>query len=199
MSQRKGKKPVLAAVNGFALGGGFETCLNWLVAYEFPSPFPLPPFPGLHGLMTADISDMVVAAPTAQFGLPEIAVGLYAAAGGPARLVKIVGYPLAAELALTARRVSAQQALEYRLINRVSSSPVDECLALADAMAQHSPDAIIITRQALREAWETASAEQATIRTKQDYGSQLMKGENFRIGVTAFANKEKPKWVPSRL
>lgn len=62
--------------------------------------------------MTADISDMVVAAPTAQFGLPEIAVGLYAAAGGPARLVKIVGYPLAAELALTARRVSAQQALE---------------------------------------------------------------------------------------
>lgn len=149
--------------------------------------------------MTDDISDMVVAAPTAQFGLPEISVGLYAAAGGPARLVKIVGYPLAAELAMTARRISAQQALEYRLINRIASSPVDECLALADEMAQYSPDAIIVTRQALREAWETGSAEQATIRTRQDYGSRLLKGENFRIGVDAFANKKRPNWVPSRL
>lgn len=144
-------------------------------------------------------SDMVVASPTAQFGLPEISVGLYAAAGGLARIVKIVGYPLASELALTARRVSAQEALDYRLINRVSPSPVETCLALAEEMGKYSPDAIIVTRQGLREAWETDSVERATTRVRQEYGTRLMRGENFRIGVEAFAKKMKPRWVPSRL
>lgn len=142
---------------------------------------------------------MIVATPTAQFALPEVSVGLYAAAGGPARLVRTVGYPLAAELALTGRRVTAQQALEYRLINRISASPVEECLALADDICKHSPDGIIVTRHALRETWETASVDQASVRTRQEYIERLRKGENFRIGVDAFANKKKPKWVSSNL
>lgn len=150
-------------------------------------------------LVTDYISDMIVATPTAQFGLPEVSVGLYAAAGGPARLVRIVGYPLAAELALTGRRVSAQQALEYRLINRISASPVEECLALAEEVTKHSPDGVIVTRHALRETWETASVDQATARTKQEYIERLRKGKNFRIGVDAFANKKKPNWVASNL
>lgn len=144
-------------------------------------------------------SDMIVATPSAQFALPEVSVGLYAAAGGPSRLVRIVGYPLAAELALTGRRVTAQQALEYRLINRISESPVDECLSLAEDICKHSPDGIIVTRHALREAWETASVDQASVRTRQEYIERLRKGENFRIGVDAFANKKKPKWVSSNL
>lgn len=142
---------------------------------------------------------MIVAAPSAQFGLPEVTVGLYAAAGGLARLVKIVGYPLATELALTARRVTAQEALDYRLINRISPSPVEECLALAGEIAKWSPDAIIVTRHGLREAWETDSVERATTRTREEFGSRLMRGENFKIGVEAFTKKMKPKWVPSRL
>ncbi|ODM14600.1 hypothetical protein SI65_09945 [Aspergillus cristatus] len=172
LSQRKGKKPVLAAVNGFALGGGFETCLN---------------------------CDMIVASPTATFGLPEITVGLYAAAGGLPRLAQITGLPLASELALTARRLSAQEALDYRLINRISESPVEECVKLAETMEKFSPDAVIVTRQGLREAWETGSVEEAGRRTKQEYGEKLFRGENFRIGVQAFAKKEKPRWVASKL
>lgn len=197
LSMRRAKKPVLAAVNGLALGGGFETCLNWLVStlflfsYVYVLRFPMTDY--------IYISDMIVAAPTAQFGLPEVAVGLYAAAGGPARLVRTVGYPLAAELAMTGRRVSAQQALEYRLINRISTSPVEECLALAAEVAKHSPDGVIVTRQALREAWETAGVDQASVRTRHDYIDRLRKGKNFRIGVDAFANKKKPNWVASNL
>lgn len=142
---------------------------------------------------------MIVASPSAQFGLPEITVGLYAAAGGLSRLVHIVGYPLASELALTARRLSAQEAHDYRLINRISAEPVEECVKLAEEMGKFSPDAVIVTRQGLREAWETGSVEEASRRTRQEYGERLFKGENFKIGVEAFTKKMKPRWVPSRL
>ncbi|KAJ5666506.1 uncharacterized protein N7477_008954 [Penicillium maclennaniae] len=175
LSQRRGKKPVLAAVNGFALGGGFEICLN---------------------------CDMVVASPDAQFGLPEVAVGLYAAAGGLPRLIRIVGLQLASEIAMTGRRLSAQEALEWRLINRVAQTPasvVEECLDLAGRITSFSPDGIIVSRQGLREGWENPSVEQATSRTRQEYGNKLVAGENFKIGVEAFARKTRPKWVPSRL
>ncbi|KAJ5133100.1 hypothetical protein N7448_001871 [Penicillium atrosanguineum] len=175
LSQRRGKKPVLAAVNGFALGGGFEICLN---------------------------CDMVVASPEAQFGLPEVAVGLYAAAGGLPRVIRIVGLQLASELAMTGRRLSAQEALEWRLINRVAKTPasvVEECLDLAGRITSFSPDGIIVSRQGLREGWENPSVEQATSRTRQEYVNKLVAGENFKIGVEAFARKTRPKWVPSRL
>lgn len=175
ISQRRGKKPILAAVNGFALGGGFEICLN---------------------------CDMIVASPTAQFGLPEAGVGLYAAAGGLPRLVQNCGMPLASELAMTCRRLSAQEALDLRLINKISKMPdsvVDECLDLAEQVASFSPDAIIVTRQGLREAWETASVQHATSRISEEYTRRLVAGDNFRIGVRAFVQKSKPKWVPSKL
>ncbi|KAJ5471778.1 hypothetical protein N7530_009135 [Penicillium desertorum] len=175
LSQRKGKKPVIAAVNGFALGGGFEICLN---------------------------CDMVVASSQALFGLPEVAVGLYAAAGGLPRLMRIVGLQLASEIAMTGRKLTAQEALEYRIINRVSQNPqsvVDECLTLASQITSFSPDGIVVTRQGLREAWDTASVEHATSRTRHEYVNRLVGGENFKIGLEAFAKKEKPKWVPSHL
>ncbi|KAJ5112764.1 hypothetical protein N7532_000809 [Penicillium argentinense] len=175
LSQRRGRKPVLAAVNGFALGGGFEICLN---------------------------CDIVVASPQATFGLPEVAVGLYAAAGGLPRLMRIVGLQLASELAMTARRLSAQEALDYRLINRISQSPqsvVDECIEMAVRITSFSPDGIIVTRQGLREAWDNPSVEHATSRTRQEYVNRLVAGENFKIGVEAFTQKKQPKWVPSRL
>ncbi|KAL1982977.1 hypothetical protein VTN96DRAFT_592 [Rasamsonia emersonii] len=175
LSRRRGKKPVLAAVNGYALGGGFEICLN---------------------------CDLVVASPTAQFGLPEAQVGLYAAAGGLPRIIRNCGLQVASEIALTCRRLSAQEALGYHLINKISKTPqsvVDETVALAVRIASLSPDAIIITRHGLREAWETASVERATARTAEEYIDKLYQGENFKIGVSAFASKTQPKWVPSKL
>lgn len=175
LSRRAGKKPVIAAVNGLALGGGFEICLN---------------------------CDIVVASPKAEFGLPESLRGLYAGAGGLPRLVRECGLHIASELALTGRRVSASEAKELHLINRISKSQesvVEEAVELAKAIAATSPDSIIITRAALRESWETASVERATQLTAGRYQEALLKGENFRIGMAAFAKKQKPEWVPSKL
>lgn len=196
LSRRRGKKPVLAAVNGYALGGGFEICLNWC---ENPSPYLL--LINTSSRLTIT-SDLVVASPTAQFGLPEAQVGLYAAAGGLPRIIRTCGLQVASEIALTCRRLSAQEALGYRLINRISQTPrsvVDETVALAVRIASLSPDAIIITRHGLREAWETASVERAAARTAEEYIEKLVEGENFKIGVNAFASKTEPKWVPSKL
>jgi len=175
VSRRTGKKPIIAAVNGFALGGGFEICLN---------------------------CDMVIAAPNATFGLPEVQVGLYAAAGGLSRVMRTAGLQVASEIALTARRLTAPDALGYHLINKIAKSQesvVDEALEVAKRMASLSPDGIIITRAGLREAWETGSVERATQRTSERYDKLLFEGENMKIGVEAFAAKKKPLWVPSKI
>lgn len=145
---------------------------------------------------------MIVASPQALFGLPEVAVGLYAAAGGLPMLMRIVGLQLASEIAMTGRKLTAQEALEHRIVNRVSQTPesvVDESLDLASQITSFSPDGVIVTRQGLREAWDTASVEHATSRTRHEYVNRLVAGENFKIGVEAFAKKTKPQWGPSRL
>ncbi|KAG9240950.1 enoyl-CoA hydratase-like protein [Calycina marina] len=175
LSRRAGKKPVVAAANGFALGGGFEICLN---------------------------CDMVVASPTASFGLPEAGVGIYAAAGGLPRLVRNVGLPIASEIALTGRRLTAQEALDFHLVNRVSKTPesvVDEAVELALKVAGLSPDSVVVTRHGLREAWETGSVERATQRTSERFDRQLFEGENMKIGIRAFAMKKEPEWLPSKI
>lgn len=151
---------------------------------------------------TDDRSDMVVASPTAQFGLPEPKVGLYASTGGLPRIVRNCGLQLASEIAMTCRPLSAQEALQLRLINSISKTPesvVEECVALATHIASLSPDAIIVTRQGLREAWESSSVKGAATRTADQYRDQLRAGENFRIGVEAFARKTRPQWVPSMI
>ncbi|KAF2790335.1 ClpP/crotonase [Melanomma pulvis-pyrius CBS 109.77] len=175
VSRRMGKKPIIAAVNGFALGGGFEIVLG---------------------------CDMVVASPTATFGLPEALRGIYAGAGGPARLVRIVGIPVASEMALTGQPISAQRAKELNLVNRISPSQdtvVDEAIKLANAIANISPDAAIVTRAGLKESWETGSVERATQLTIERYNEVLNAGENALEGLKAFAEKRKPEWKPSKL
>jgi len=175
ISRRVGKKPVIAAVNGFALGGGFEICLG---------------------------CDLIVASPRAQFGLPEALRGLYAGAGGLSRLVRLVGLTLASEVALTGRRLTAQEALQHGVANKVSKSHeslLDEALAMAKLIGELSPDAVIVTKSGLREALETASVERASQNTAERFGKVLMEGENIKIGLMAFANKQKPNWVPSKL
>lgn len=175
LSRRVGKKPVIAAVNGFALGGGFEICLN---------------------------VDIVVAAPNAKFGLPEVNVGLYAGAGGLSRIARSAGLQVASEVALTGRQVTAEEAKLWGLVNRISktqASVVPEALEVAALITSKSPDAIIVSRAGIRQSFETGSVERATQITEQQYGPQLLKGENFKIGVRAFAEKKKPQWVASRL
>ncbi|KAG2413362.1 hypothetical protein HFD88_002551 [Aspergillus terreus] len=175
ISRRRGKKPIIAAVNGFALGGGFEICLN---------------------------CDMIVASPTASFALPEVERGLYAAAGGLARIVREVGMHVGSELALTGRRLSAQEAFDLRLVNVVARSPdtlLDEAMRMAKKVASLSPDAVIVTRDGLREAWESGSVEQASRVTDGRYLRALMQSENLKIGLAAFAMKKEPKWVDSKL
>jgi len=147
-------------------------------------------------------SDMLVASPQAQFGLPEALRGLYAAAGGLSRLVRLVGIVLASEIALTGRRLSAQEALQHGVINKISKtheSVLDEAIAMAKSIGDLSPDAIIVTKSGLREALETASVERASQKTAERYGKVLMEGDNIKIGLTAFATKQKPNWVPSKL
>ena len=147
-------------------------------------------------------SDMIVASPTASFGLPEVTVGLYAAAGGLPRLVRNCGLQIASEVAMTGRRLTAREALNFHLINKISKtqdSVIAESVEMAEKIAGLSPDAIIVTRSGLREAWETASVERAAQRTGERFDQALSEGPNMKIGLDAFADKRKPKWVPSKI
>ncbi|KAF2867106.1 carnitinyl-CoA dehydratase [Massariosphaeria phaeospora] len=175
LSRRAGRKPVVAAVNGVALGGGFEIVLN---------------------------CDMVVASPTTLFGFPEALRGIYAAGGGPARLVRTVGLPIASEIALTGRPITAQRAHQLNLVNRISAAPatvLDEALTLANGIASLSPDAAIVTRAGLRAAWETGSVERATQMVLERYEWALNEGENALEGLRAFGEKREPQWKASKL
>ncbi|EWC44246.1 hypothetical protein DRE_01072 [Drechslerella stenobrocha 248] len=175
ISGRTGKKPIIAAVNGFAFGGGFEMVLN---------------------------CDMIVAAPSASFSLPEALRGIYASAGGLPRLVRSVGLPVATEIALTGRVLSAQEALDYKLINKISSSSdtlIEETISLAKKLEELSPDAVIVTRAGLREAWKNGDVEAATKIVEDMYNQKLTEGDNRVEGLMAFAEKRKPVWKPSKL
>jgi enoyl-CoA hydratase/carnithine racemase len=145
---------------------------------------------------------MVVASPTASFGLPEATVGLYAAAGGLPRLTHNTSLQIASEIAMTGRRLTAQEALDFHLINKISKNQetvVDEAVDMAKKIASLSPDAIIITRAGLREAWEEGSVERGVQRVGERFERGLFEGENIRIGLEAFAGKKKPVWVASKI
>lgn len=148
------------------------------------------------------IRDVVVAAPNAKFGLPEVNVGLYAAAGGLSRIARSAGLQVASELALTGRHITADEAKQWSLINRIAKSQesvVAEALDIAQLIASKSPDAVIVSRAGIREAFETASMERASQVTDQRYRGALIQGENYKIGVKAFAEKKTPEWVSSKL
>ncbi|WEW56239.1 hypothetical protein PRK78_001678 [Emydomyces testavorans] len=159
ISTRRGKKPIIAAVNGFAYGGGFEICLN---------------------------CDMVIASPRAQFSLPEAKRGIYASAGGLPRIMRIAGLQIASEIALTGRSISAEEAKAWMFVNRISKtheSLLEEAVEFAKELSQLSPDALIVTRAGIREAWEVASIDKATANTKERYEKGLFSGENMMEGM----------------
>ncbi|RAL08839.1 enoyl-CoA hydratase/isomerase family protein [Aspergillus homomorphus CBS 101889] len=146
LSLRRGKNPVIAAVNGIAMGGGFEAVLN---------------------------CDLVVSSPEAEFSLPEVQRGLYAGGGGLAAIVWTCGMQIGSELALTGRRASAEERKRLGWINVIAMSPktvVPEAIEMARMIASYSPDAVIATHLGLRELSERNGIRNLTERTTQQYG-----------------------------
>lgn len=174
LSRRLGKKPVIAAVNGLAMGGGCEFIVN---------------------------CDLVVAAEDAYFGLPEVKRGLAPIGGALPRLIRTIGLQRASEFALTGRKASAQELLTWGLVNKVvpKDRVVDEAVKYAAEIAANSPDAIICTRAGLRQGWETASVERAVEITLEREFAELQRGENILEGLKAFSEKRQPSWKGSRL
>jgi enoyl-CoA hydratase len=160
-------KPIIAAVNGPALAGGFEIVLS---------------------------CDLVVAADTAVFGIPEVKRGLMAAAGGLIRLPKRVPLAMALELAMTGDPIAADRALQLGLVNRVvpAGHVVDEAVAIAERIGENSPIAVRNSRQLVREAAELSEADGWT-RTFELMMPVFESGDAVE-GATAFAEKRKPVW-----
>lgn len=161
-------KPVIAAVNGFALGGGFEIVLA---------------------------CDVVVAADHARFGLPEPRVGLMAAAGGAQRLARQIPLKVAMGLMLTGEHITAQRALELGLVNEVV--PLAELRAAATRWAERilecSPLSVRATKQAAMSSLDRPLAE-SIHPGNYPAVTELFRSEDALEGPRAFAEKRKPIW-----
>ncbi|MCB0734344.1 MAG: enoyl-CoA hydratase/isomerase family protein [Flavobacteriales bacterium] len=162
---RKTKKPIIAAVSGFALGGGCELCMT---------------------------CDMIIASETAQFGQPEIKIGVMPGAGGTQRLPRAVGKAKAMEMVLTGRFISADEALQAGLINKVV--PVDsymtEAVRLAQSIAVQSPIAVQLAKESVLKAYEMPLQESLAFERKNFY--MLFATEDQKEGMSAFVEKRKP-------
>jgi enoyl-CoA hydratase len=160
-------KPLIAAVNGPALAGGFEIVLS---------------------------CDLVVAAEGARFGIPEVKRGLMAAAGGLIRLPKRIPLAIALELAMTGDPIDAPRALQLGLVNRVvpAGQVIDQAIALAERIGENSPVAVRNSRQLVREAAEMSEAD-GWRRTLELMMPVFESGDAIE-GATAFAEKRPPVW-----
>ena len=162
---RKTKKPIIAAVSGFALGGGCEFAMT---------------------------CDMIIASETAKFGQPEIKLGTIPGAGGTQRLTKAVGKAKAMELILTGRFLSAEEALFYGLVIKVV--PVEfylqEALNLAKEIAAMSPVAVQLAKESVNRSFETLLDEGLMFERKNFYLS--FASEDQKEGMKAFIEKRKP-------
>jgi enoyl-CoA hydratase len=160
-------KPVIAAVEGYALAGGFELALA---------------------------CDLVVAAETARFGLPEVRRGLVAAAGGLLRLPQRIPYHLAMEIALTGAHYPAQRLVEAGLVNQVV--PEGEALAsateLARRIAQNAPLALAATKRVIAHAADWDSAE--AFGRQSEIINPVFGSADAMEGALAFAEKRPPNW-----
>ena len=168
-------KPVIAAVNGFAMGGGTEIVLA---------------------------SDLAVAADTAVFGLPEVKRGLLAAAGGVVRLQRQIPLKRALELALTGDPVDAATAEEWGLVNRVvpAGQELDEALDLAARIAVNAPLSLQYTKQMLYRTrsgasdWNADWADEDPWAVNEEAIRAVFSSGDALEGPRAFAEKRQPKW-----
>lgn len=182
LSRRRGKKPVVAAVNGLAHGGGCEMIAN---------------------------CDIVLASPSAVFALPEVKRGVVAIAGALPRLARAVGRTRAMEMALTGRNVGAEEAKAWGLCNAISQKDGDGlaveggvvqlAVRWADEIGKHSPDSVIVSKKGVELAWEGIGVEEGSQRLIDGLWKKMEGKENMVEGVRAFVEKRNPNWVDSKL
>ena len=158
------RKPIIAAVAGFALGGGCEVAM---------------------------MCDFIIAADTAKFGQPEIKLGVMPGAGGTQRLTRAVGKAKAMDLCLTGRMMDAAEAERSGLVSRIvpADQLVDEALKAAQTIAAMSLPALMITKEAVNRAFETTLAE--GIKFERRTFHAMFATEDQKEGMAAFAEKRK--------
>lgn len=161
------QKPVIAAVSGWALGAGCEVALS---------------------------CDMIVASDSAKLGQPEINIGVVPGAGGTQRLVRVVGKVIAMEMILNNRTLSAQEALQHGLVNRVVpvSGYLDEALKLAEEIAARAPLAVRAAKRMINLSYESFLTEGLEEEKRVFYS--LFSSEDQKEGMQAFVEKRKPNW-----
>lgn len=158
------KKPIIAGVSGFALGGGCELAM---------------------------MCDIIVASETAQFGQPEINIGVIPGAGGTQRLTRVLGKYKAMELVLTGRPITATEALHLGLVNKVVPAEIylDETKTLAKEIAGKSPVALQLAKEAVLKTYDGTLEEGLTFERKNFY--MLFSSEDQKEGMKAFMEKRK--------
>jgi enoyl-CoA hydratase len=159
------RKPIIAAVAGFALGGGCELAL---------------------------MCDFIIAADTAKFGQPEINLGVMPGAGGTQRLTRLVGKSKAMEMCLTGRMMNAEEAERSGLVSRVVAAGklVEEAVRVAAKIAEMSLPAVMMTKEAVNRAYETVLTE--GVRFERRLFHSLFAMEDQKEGMAAFTEKRAP-------
>ncbi len=163
----KCRKPVIAAVAGYALGGGCELAM---------------------------MCDMIIAADTAKFGQPEISIGTIPGSGGTQRLTRIIGKSKAMDMVLTGRNMNAEEAERTGLVARVvpAADLIDEALKTAQTIADKSMPVVMIAKEAVNRAYETTLAE--GIHYERRVFHSTFGTEDRKEGMTAFLEKRKPNF-----
>ena len=161
------QKPVIAAVSGWALGAGSELPLS---------------------------CDMIVASDSAKFGLPEVTIGVIPGAGGTQRLVRAVGKALAMEMILNDRKLTAQEALQHGLVNRVVpvAEYLNEALKLAEEIASRAPLAVRAAKRLINLSYNSFLKD-GLVEEKQVFYN-LFNTEDQKEGMQAFVEKRKAEW-----
>ena len=167
ITDRPPDKPVVAAVEGWALAGGFEIALA---------------------------ADMIVASATARFGLPEVQRGLIAAAGGLVRLGQALPYQTAARIALTGEPVDADELFRLGLITRLTEpgAAVTEAVALAHRLGAGAPLAVRATKALVRGA--ARQADERLLSRQRELNREILASQDALEGTLAFAEKRPPQW-----
>jgi enoyl-CoA hydratase len=162
------EKPLIAAVHGYALGGGCEL---------------------------AQACDIVIAADDARFGLPEVGLGIIPGAGGTQLTPRAIGKSLAMELVLAGRTLTADEALAHGLCSRVVAREAlhDEAVALATTIASRPPIAVRLAKRAVAEAYETSL--EAGIAHERAAFETAFASEDAHEGIRAFVEKRTPRWT----
>lgn len=162
------RKPLIAAVEGYALAGGFEIVLS---------------------------CDLVVASREAKFGLPEVKRGLTAAAGGLLRLQTRIPYHLAMELVLTGRMWPAQEAADVHLVNRLAEpgTALESALALADEVAANAPLALAASKQVMVQSVDWPLGEKFD--RQEEFVNPIRESADAKEGAAAFVEKREPQWT----